>query len=115
MIDFTWLTSKSEHKANTSNLPQALENVDAQVAIGFGFSFASDWLQRSRDFFKLIRKQKPQQLANHFRHSIENCSITHLQCFQREQWNESSRRNAFNQIVTTVPIEKTKTKVNQAI
>ena len=49
-------------EANTRNQRQARENACDQVAIGF----ASDWLSRWREFFKLIsyhtaQKAKPKQ------------------------------------------------------
>ena len=54
----------------------SLENVHAQATIGFGFT--SDWLTKWRENFKPIGERrnakKPMQLANYFRHSIENRS-----------------------------------------
>ena len=54
--------NKSELEANTCNRRQARENACDQVTIGF--SLASDWLRKWREFFKPIRersKAKPMQ------------------------------------------------------
>ena len=60
----------------TCNRPQAQENASDQFAIGF--SFASDWLRRWRDFPRPITersKAKSKAIPDCFQHSIENYSL----------------------------------------
>ena len=47
-----------------------------KTVIGFGFTLASDWLSRWREFFKPItERSKAKPISGYFRYSIENRSI----------------------------------------
>ena len=64
----------------TRNRHKARENVHARARIGFGFT--SDWLKKWRENFEPISElstEKPKQLTNYFRNSIENRSISEVE------------------------------------
>ena len=65
------LRANENSKVKTNKLPKARENADDQVMMGF--SFASDWLRKGREFFWTNHRAKNNTIPDNFRHSIENC------------------------------------------